>query len=85
MTYTMKPLPFDPATMTGLSERLILSHYENNYGGAVHMDYGAKAVAYVDAFTLSLHKYRLPGDLRQLAKLRGNATTPLGSPYWRTC
>ena len=33
MTYTMKPLPFDPATLTGLSERLILSHYENNYGG----------------------------------------------------
>ncbi len=45
MTYTMKPLPSDPATLTGLSERLILSHYENNYRGAVHMDYGAKAAA----------------------------------------
>jgi hypothetical protein len=33
MTYTMKPLPFDPPTQTGLSERFILSHYENNYGG----------------------------------------------------
>jgi hypothetical protein len=34
--------------------------------------------------TLSLHKFRLPQDLRQLARLRGNATTPLGPPDWRT-
>jgi Fe-Mn family superoxide dismutase len=49
----MKPLPFDPAPLTGLSERLILSHYENR--GAVHMDYGAKAAAYVDAFIQNIH------------------------------
>jgi Fe-Mn family superoxide dismutase len=30
-----KPLPFDPAKLKGLSERLIKSHWENNYGGAV--------------------------------------------------
>src|SRR5918912_3183881 len=30
-----KPLPFDPAKLTGLSEKLIRSHWENNYGGAV--------------------------------------------------
>ena len=30
-----KPLPFDPAKLNGLSERLIKSHWENNYGGAV--------------------------------------------------
>ncbi len=30
-----KPLPFDPAKLTGLSEKLIKSHWENNYGGAV--------------------------------------------------
>ena len=35
MTYAMKPLSFTPDTLTGLSERLIVSHYENNYGGAV--------------------------------------------------
>ena len=35
MTYQMKPLRCDPARLTGLSERLIVSHYENNYGGAV--------------------------------------------------
>jgi superoxide dismutase, Fe-Mn family len=30
-----KPLPFDPAKLNGLSERLIKSHWENNYGGTV--------------------------------------------------
>lgn len=31
----MKPLACDPARLTGLSEKLVVSHYENNYGGAV--------------------------------------------------
>lgn len=30
-----KPLRFDPAKLTGLSERLIISHWENNYQGSV--------------------------------------------------
>jgi superoxide dismutase, Fe-Mn family len=35
MAYTMKPLSCDPTKLVGLSEKLIRSHYENNYGGAV--------------------------------------------------
>lgn len=35
MTYEMKPLPCDPTAIKGMSERLIVSHYENNYGGTV--------------------------------------------------
>lgn len=35
MTYEMKPLGCDPRKLRGLSEKLIVSHYENNYGGAV--------------------------------------------------
>jgi superoxide dismutase, Fe-Mn family len=35
MTYQMKPLACEPARLRGLSEKLIVSHYENNYGGAV--------------------------------------------------
>ena len=35
MTYVMKPLPFDPQKIKGLSEKILVSHYENNYGGAV--------------------------------------------------
>jgi Fe-Mn family superoxide dismutase len=30
-----KPLPFDPTKLTGISEKLIRSHHENNYTGAV--------------------------------------------------
>ncbi|MEP6946258.1 MAG: Fe-Mn family superoxide dismutase [Acidobacteriota bacterium] len=30
-----KPLPFDPAKLSGISEKLIRSHHENNYTGAV--------------------------------------------------
>jgi superoxide dismutase, Fe-Mn family len=29
------PLPFKPPRLQGLSERLLASHYENNYGGAL--------------------------------------------------
>ena len=35
MTYQIKPLSCDQAKIKGMSERLIVSHYENNYGGAV--------------------------------------------------
>ena len=36
MTYAIKPLACDPARIKGMSERLIVSHYENNYRGAVN-------------------------------------------------
>ena len=35
MVYQMKPLSCDPTGIAGMSERLIRSHYENNYGGTV--------------------------------------------------
>jgi Fe-Mn family superoxide dismutase len=35
MPYEMKTLSCNPAKLKGLSEKLIVSHYENNYGGAV--------------------------------------------------
>jgi Fe-Mn family superoxide dismutase len=31
----LRPLPFKPDRLNGLSDRLLESHYENNYGGAV--------------------------------------------------
>ncbi|NQV68634.1 MAG: superoxide dismutase [Pseudohongiella sp.] len=31
----LKPLAFDPAQLDGLSERLMTSHWQNNYGGSV--------------------------------------------------
>ena len=35
MAYEMKALSCDPSRIKGMSQRLIVSHYENNYGGAV--------------------------------------------------
>ncbi|UCI08753.1 Fe-Mn family superoxide dismutase [Mesorhizobium sp. B1-1-8] len=35
MPHQIMPLPFKPPRLEGLSERLLASHYENNYGGAV--------------------------------------------------
>src|SRR3954470_20366128 len=35
MAYQVKPMPFDPKTITGISEKVLVSHYENNYVGAV--------------------------------------------------
>lgn len=33
--YQLKPLPFSAGKLKGLSEKLIVSHHENNYGGAI--------------------------------------------------
>jgi Fe-Mn family superoxide dismutase len=35
MPHAIRPLSFKPPRLNGLSQRLIDSHYENNYGGAV--------------------------------------------------
>lgn len=34
-THQSKPLPFDPSKLNGISEKLIRSHWENNYSGSV--------------------------------------------------
>jgi Fe-Mn family superoxide dismutase len=34
MDLQIRPLPFDPASLHGLSETLIVSHHQNNYAGA---------------------------------------------------
>nr|WP_243415169.1 hypothetical protein [Altererythrobacter segetis] len=33
--HQVKPLKFDPAKLSGLSEKLITSHWQNNYQGSV--------------------------------------------------
>src|SRR5262245_26696048 len=33
--HEIKPLPFDPTKLKGLSEKLLVSHHDNNYAGAV--------------------------------------------------
>ncbi len=36
MDALIQPLPFDSSSLSGLSERLLLSHHRNNYAGAVN-------------------------------------------------
>jgi len=35
MSYQAKSMPFDPKSIAGISEKVLVSHYENNYVGAV--------------------------------------------------
>ena len=35
MSYEPKPMSFDPKSIKGISEKVLVSHYENNYLGAV--------------------------------------------------
>jgi superoxide dismutase, Fe-Mn family len=35
MPYQAKPMGFDPKSIAGISEKVLVSHYENNYVGAV--------------------------------------------------
>ena len=35
MTIEVRPLIFKPQYLNGLTEKLMVSHYENNYGGAL--------------------------------------------------
>ena len=35
MNYQIRPLTLNPDQLSGLSSRLITSHHENNYAGAV--------------------------------------------------
>jgi Fe-Mn family superoxide dismutase len=35
MKYEVKSLPFNPTEIKGMSEKILVSHYENNYVGAV--------------------------------------------------
>jgi Fe-Mn family superoxide dismutase len=57
MTYTMTPLSCDPSRIRGMSERMIISHYENNYGGAV------KRLNLIDEKLAELNYATAPGFL----------------------
>ncbi len=67
--HVAKNLPFNPAKLTGISEKLITSHHDNNYVGAV------KALNVVEAKLAALMKDKdLPvymyGDLKRQELIR---------------
>jgi superoxide dismutase, Fe-Mn family len=35
ITFNIKPLPFDPSKVKGLSEKILISHHDSNYTGAI--------------------------------------------------
>jgi len=43
METNIRPLPFDPTALSGLSEKLLRSHHQNNYGGAVKRQHAIRA------------------------------------------
>ena len=50
--FAPKPLPFDPKSVAGLSEKLLVSHHDNNYVGAVtRLGAISKAFAAIDPAT----------------------------------
>ena len=67
--FEIRPLPFDPAKLAGLSERLLKSHWENNYSGAIKALNGVRdrlAVLRADKDTPAF----LYGDLKREELIR---------------
>ncbi len=49
MPHSIKPIPFKPPRLIGFSERLLASHYENDYGAALRCLNAIEArLAYID-------------------------------------
>ncbi len=70
--HVLQPLPFDPRALIGLSERLIVSHHENNYGGAVrNLNTLEKQLAQVSKDTPAF----VVGGLRQHELMYRNSMT----------
>jgi Fe-Mn family superoxide dismutase len=64
MRFHARPISFKPMRLSGLSARLLASHYENNYGGAVRrLNTIADELAASDPATLS--GFRLNGLKRE--------------------
>jgi Fe-Mn family superoxide dismutase len=58
------PLPFDPKTVPGLSETLLVSHHDNNYAGAVRR-LGAIRAAFAKLGPASAPTFELNGLKRE--------------------
>jgi superoxide dismutase, Fe-Mn family len=74
MTYVMKPLSCDPNRIRGMSERMIVSHYENNYGGAV------KRLNLIDEQLAELDFASAPGFPGQRSEARAAHRNQLDDP-----
>ena len=72
MHQEIAPIAVRPSTLSGISERMIVSHYENNYGNAVRALNAVRCeLATLDAGT---SPYRLRGLKREEVSLMGSVT-----------
>jgi Fe-Mn family superoxide dismutase len=79
--FTLRPLPFDPKTVPGLSEKLLLSHHDNNYASSVRKITAIEAdLAAADP--ASLPGYRLGGLKRE--QLLALNSTVLHEAYFQS-
>src|SRR5262249_15311218 len=70
MRQEIAPIAVRPSTLSGISERMIVSHYENNYGNAVRtLNAVRRELAELDAGT---SPYRLSGLKREELSLMGS-------------
>ena len=70
MDHEIAPIPVRPWTLNGMSERLIVSHYENDYGGAVRtLNAVRRELAALDARTPA---YRLRALKREELSAMGS-------------
>ncbi|MDB5458017.1 MAG: superoxide dismutase [Caulobacter sp.] len=79
--FTQRPLPFDPKSVPGLSEKLLLSHHDNNYGSAVRKITAIEAEL-AGADPASLPGYRLGGLKRE--QLLALNSTVLHEAYFQS-
>ena len=70
MPLEIAPIAVRPSTLSGISERMVVSHYENNYGNAVRtLNAVHRELAALDAGT---PPYRLRGLKREELSLMGS-------------
>ena len=72
MTYEPKPLSIDPKSINGISEKVLVSHYENNYVGAV------KRLNAIGAQLADLDFAKAPSAVMVLISLLALALTAAG-------
>ena len=91
MSYKLKPLGCDPQHVKGMSEKLIVSHYENNYGGALRRPAvsrpGPVAALLCVGFTPRVTTVTAPRSFPKFGSSLGKGTSISGQRYhgaWRS-
>jgi superoxide dismutase, Fe-Mn family len=71
-SHEIKPLPFDPTKLKGLSENLLVSHHDHNYAGAVkNLN---KVEAEIAAMTKATPPFLVGGLMERELMFRNSAT-----------